>query len=340
MTRRVVMLNGGDPGTSVGGRTLNVVELAAGLGRRGWDVVVEDVRRRVPFGMPATFDILHAHGYQGSYMACLLRARRSWQSIPLITTLHGWLWHGLKYKAMNRLELAALRASDAVIVQSRAMKQRLHAKGFRDIRIVPTGVTPIVDDCTGRVHPGFRVVYVGRIAREKRLDLAIRAIAVAREHADDLHLDLIGPLDDGRLVASLVALSKKLEVNDRIHWWGQQSRPWQMVHPDVVLLPSDTEGLPRVLLEAAQRGLPAVATRVGGIPDIVDDGVTGALVEAGHHRQLAETLVSLVRAPERLASMSKAALARAVAFEVETMLDRYEALYRELLDRQVEAAAR
>ena len=305
MKGRVVMLNGGDPGTSIGGRTMNVVELSKGLQRRGWAVLHEDVRRRLPLRLPPNCDILHAHGYQGSYVASLFRVGRpAWRSIPLVTTLHGWLWHGPKYAVMNRLELRSIQASEVVAVQSQAMKRRLDAKGLRNVRIVPTGIAPNADELAmERRPPGFRVVYIGRVAPEKRLDLGIRGVAAARDKVENIHLDVIGPLADGRLVSELVDLSRDLRINDRVHWWGQQSKPWSMLRPDVVILTSDTEGLPRVLIEAAHRGIPAIATRVGGVPDIIREGVTGALISAGDHIGLGQNLVALAQDPDRLRSM-------------------------------------
>jgi glycosyltransferase involved in cell wall biosynthesis len=323
------MLNGGDPGTSIGGRTMNVVELSRGLQRRGWAVQLEDVRRRLPLRLPPNCDILHAHGYQGNYVASLLRvSRAAWRSVPLVTTLHGWLWHSPKYAVMNLLELRSIRASHAVAVQSRAMKRRLDAKGIRNVHIVPTGITPPAEEITMQWHPpGFRVVYIGRVAPEKRLDISIKGVAFARDSIENIHLDIIGPLADGRLVTELVELSRNLQINDRVHWWGQQSRPWSLLRPDVVILTSDTEGLPRVLIEAAHRGIPVIATSVGGVPDIIREGVTGMLIAAGDHIGLGHNLVALARDPDRLRSMSIEAREQALQFTLETMLDRYESLY-------------
>lgn len=331
MTGTVWMLNGGDPGSSIGGRTLNVNEMAEGLAGRGWAVDYLDVRRTLPLSLPGKYSILHVHGYQGSYAGALLRLRHRARSVPILTTLHGWLWGGVKYRAMNRLELAALHLSDRTAVQSQAMASRLEALRVRGVSIVPTGVHPTARNGEARREPCFTVLCIGRVAPEKRLDVTLRAFAHAQQQAPDMRLDVVGPLDDGRLVADLVTLARTLGIERRVHWWGQQSHPWDRVTPDAVLLTSDTEGLPRVLLEAQHRGVPAVATRVGGVPDIIDHGVNGLLSARRDHRDLGLHLAHLASHADAGARMAFAALGRSADFTVSTMLDRYETLYRDVL---------
>ena len=327
----VWMLNGGDPGSSVGGRTLNVHEMAAGLTDRGWRVDYLDVRRKLPVRLPSGYDILHVHGYQGSYAGAVLRVIHTRRCAPVLTTLHGWLWRGVKYAVMNRAEMAALRLSDRTAVQSQAMARRLAAHNVGRIVVVPTGVHPVVTTGEARRERAFTVVYIGRIASEKRLDVALRAFAQAHAQVPHARLELIGPLNDGRLVAELVSLADDLGIERQVRWWGQQSAPWERIAPDAVILTSDTEGLPRVLLEAQHRALPVVATRVGGVPDIIEHGRNGLLSARGDHRDLGAHLTSLGLNPDKATQMAQEAYRRSSQFSVATMLDRYEDLYLELL---------
>jgi glycosyltransferase involved in cell wall biosynthesis len=104
---------------------------------------------------------------------------------------------------------------------------------------------------------------------------------------------------------------------------------------DVFVMPSLREGFPMSLLEAGAAGRPAVATSVGGIPEIVDDGVTGILVPPKDHGALAEALLSLLRDPRRMQSMGEAAHTRTEErFTLERTVGQLEDLYLELLDRQ------
>jgi len=101
---------------------------------------------------------------------------------------------------------------------------------------------------------------------------------------------------------------------------------------DAFLLPSVNEGTPVSAIEALASGTPVVATRVGGVPDVVTDGVDGFLVEPGDTDTAAEHLAQLARAPELRASMGEAGSANArERYSVERLIDDVDRLYRELL---------
>jgi glycosyltransferase involved in cell wall biosynthesis len=100
---------------------------------------------------------------------------------------------------------------------------------------------------------------------------------------------------------------------------------------DIVVLPSLSEGLPMVALEAMSLGRPIVATQVGGIPEIVVDGVTGVLVPPGDHRALATAIGSLLSDTERARALGHAGQTRVQGlFAVESMVAGYLALYASL----------
>ena len=102
---------------------------------------------------------------------------------------------------------------------------------------------------------------------------------------------------------------------------------------DVLVVPSINEGMGRVILEAGAAGVPVVATRVGGIPDIVDDGETGLLVAPRAPDELACAVLALVHSPERRCLMGGAARAKVVPhYSLQHMVQRIEAIYEELLN--------
>ncbi len=108
----------------------------------------------------------------------------------------------------------------------------------------------------------------------------------------------------------------------------------------IVVVPSRGEGFGMVALEAAERGRAAIVTAVGGLPEIVEDGVTGVVVPAGDATALAGALVSLARDDERARAYGSAARKRALeSFSEEAAADGVEAVYRDLLSSRSNAAA-
>jgi glycosyltransferase involved in cell wall biosynthesis len=103
---------------------------------------------------------------------------------------------------------------------------------------------------------------------------------------------------------------------------------------DVFLFPSRHEGLGSILLDALYFGLPVIATRVGGIPEVVEDGVNGSLVTPGDPGAIRAALVELAGAPDRVARMAAANRERAAGFSAAVMADRYEAIYRSILNEK------
>ena len=104
-----------------------------------------------------------------------------------------------------------------------------------------------------------------------------------------------------------------------------------------LVLPSRSEGLGRVIIESFARARPVVATRVGGIPDLVEDGVNGILVESGDTGALADALISLLRDPKRAEALGRAAHERAA--ELEWSPGDYAARVRSLVDRTLSSAS-
>jgi glycosyltransferase involved in cell wall biosynthesis len=129
-------------------------------------------------------------------------------------------------------------------------------------------------DCEERV-----AIYIGHLSREKRVDLAIRAVA----DAGDITLLVAG---DGPEMAKLRTLATALDAP--VRFLGRVEHPRTVLASgDVLVLPSATEGQPAVAIEAGLSGLPVVATRVGGLPEVVQHDRTGLLIDPGDVNGLA-----------------------------------------------------
>jgi glycosyltransferase involved in cell wall biosynthesis len=181
------------------------------------------------------------------------------------------------------------------------------------------------------IPEGARVVgSLGRLAEVKRHDLLIRGFAQAVNSQTDAHLVIVG---DGPERSALETLATSLGLSDRVHFAGYRERPEIILRGmDVFALASRLEGLPLAILEAWAAGVPVVASRVGGVPALIDDGRTGLLFDSGDEKVLAEHLSELLADPDRARRIGEAGRARAVdEFDAGIMAANYDRHYREVV---------
>lgn len=278
-------------------------------------------------------DVVHTHGYR-SDVADSGVARS--MGIPTVTTLHGFTGGDRKNRLYEWLQVEALRSFAAVVAVSRAMADRLAARGVnpRRLHTIPNAFDPDrprLERAEARLRLGvsdqdFVVGWVGRLSPEKGGDVLLDALAL-----------LPGPgvrgaiVGDGPDRAALEERTRSLGIADRVNWAGTIPDASRLFPGfDAFVLSSRTEGMPIVLLEAMAARVPVVATRVGGVPDVVS-GAEALLVPSEDPEGLAAA-VGAVRedaagARER-ASAARRRLER--EFSVEPWLRRYETLYYEL----------
>jgi glycosyltransferase involved in cell wall biosynthesis len=170
---------------------------------------------------------------------------------------------------------------------------------------------------------------VGRLSEVKRQAVLIRAFARVRESVPDAHLLLVG---DGPLLDELQRLAEALAVRDAVHFAGYQPHSGPYLRAmDVFALTSRSEGMPQAVLEASVTGLPVVASRVGGLPEVIEEGVTGMMFTSGGDAALAEILRALLANPARRRELGEAARVRAEArFGVARMAGEYHRDFLEL----------
>jgi glycosyltransferase involved in cell wall biosynthesis len=188
------------------------------------------------------------------------------------------------------------------------------------------------------LRPPYRLLAVGRLVPKKGFDVLIRACAVLRGQGFDFRLVLAG---DGPQRRALEALSDRLGLRERVRFLGflphervtgLYARADLFLAPSVVDRTGDRDGIPTVILEALLHRLPVIAARVSGIPELIEDGVTGRLVPPGDPEALA-------RAVARMAADRESALAMAARgrdrvreqFDMGRNTERILRLYGELL---------
>jgi glycosyltransferase involved in cell wall biosynthesis len=184
----------------------------------------------------------------------------------------------------------------------------------------------------------LRLVYIGRIAREKGMYEMLQGMRLAHELGVDARLVIAG---SGAEESRLKRYAQALGVAPRVTFAGPvfgADKVKLMGGADVMLLPSYSEGLPYALLEAMAAGIPVIATPVGAIPDVVTEGIHGCLVPPHDGKAIAEALAMLAGDRERLSWMSRACRRRIrAAFSIERLAAEFASQYAALCGEAVVA---
>ena len=293
--------------------------------------------------------IVHTHtakaGMLGRIAAVLgIRPR------PIVLhTYHGHVLEGYFDPARERLfraiERGLARVTDRLIGVSQATVDdlvRLRIAPRQRFSVVPLGLdldrflslSPAPDPAArkrlGLGKGELVLTFVGRLVRIKRVDVLLRAVASAQATGASVRLLIVG---DGELADEHRALARELGVEARFLGY-RRDLDAIMAATDVAILGSDNEGTPVALIEAAAAARPLVATDVGGVRDVVRDGV-GILVPRNDHEQLGAALVALANDPERRAAMGLAARVHVrKRYSAGRLVADVDALYRELLQQR------
>ncbi|MEE9217594.1 MAG: glycosyltransferase [Acidobacteriota bacterium] len=326
----------------------------AALYRRGAGAALERlIERRAP-------DLIHLHNIHYHLSGAVVAAARS-RGVPVVWTLHdvnlfcpnvcgsrdgrpclechvarfhrcvafncrGSLPASLGAAAEAYLfrALGLWREIDGFICPSRFTRTLLEAHGVEAERIHVLEPALDLERFASPPEGGGGFLYVGRLAREKGVDVLIRAAGLVPQ----IRLRIAG---DGPERASLERLATGA-APDRVRFLGQLPRPriaGALAACDALVLPSVCmEVAPLAVLEAGAAARPAVASQVGGIPEWVEDGITGVLVPPGETEALAAALAALAAAPARARALGECARARVrERCQVAPHCDKLEGIY-------------
>jgi sugar transferase (PEP-CTERM/EpsH1 system associated) len=276
-------------------------------------------------------DVLHTHDASPHLLGAL--AGRLARVPVVVHTRHCHTVGLTRRQALGMRVASAL--SDAVVAVSEDSAARL-----RRLEHVAPSKSPVIrngvdlsafapGDRWTRA-PGLRVASVGRLAPIKDFGTLLRAAALVVRALPGFQLDIIG---DGPCRRELEELNASLGLGTRVRFLGEQEHIRHLLATaDLFALASTSEGLSMSILEALASGLPVVATKVGGNPEVVADGSTGFLVPPADPASLASALLRVLSDPQRLVSMGRAAREGAERhFDLRDVAARYEELYRQHL---------
>jgi glycosyltransferase involved in cell wall biosynthesis len=299
--------------------------------------------------------ILHTHTAKAGALGRLAALLAGGAVRPVIVhTFHGHVlrgyFGGVSARLFKLVETALARTTDALVVVSPEVRDDLVALGvapsekFVVIRLgieleqrvaAADGARDEARRLLGIPSERFVVGWIGRMTGVKRTDDALRALGALRERGVDACLCLVG---DGPERAVLEEQAYRLGLARHVLSLGYQEHvaPWYAAF-DAFVLPSANEGTPVTAIEALAAGRPVVATRVGGVPDVVRDGENGFLVEVGDVRGLAERLARLASDAALRDRMGAAGRERVLSrYAVGRLVDDVDRLYRSLLASRLE----
>jgi glycosyltransferase involved in cell wall biosynthesis len=290
------------------------------------------------------FDVLHSHlpytAALGRLVALTVPSRRR----PVLVYTEHSLWNkaAILTKALNR---ATVGIDEALIVVSMAARDALPPALRSRARIVVHGVNRArfasllerrqalrrdVRTELGVADNEVIALTVANMRSEKGYDVLLAAARLVVAAGSPVRFVSVGR---GPLEAELTAEADTAGLAGHVRFLGTRTDTARlMVGSDIFVLPSHQEGLPVALMEAMSAGLPVVATLVGGVPDVVTDGVEGLLVPPGRPDLLAEALSRVARDAALRARLAEASLARSALFDVRNAAQSIESVYTELLD--------
>ena len=283
-------------------------------------------------------DVVHSHEVKSDVIAYLAAKIHA---VPLLTTMHGWIGNTRKQQALIALDKRIAKRFGCVIAVSATIRDELLAAGVPAdrIRLIHnaivmeryrrTGGVGFLASLLGRPCPAPVLVSIGRLSREKGHADLIDALGILQRRGHNVSAVFAG---DGPEKARLIARCEALNLGGRVFFPGYLDRPQRLLdEADLMVLPSHTEGLPNAALEALAMGVPVLATRVGGTPEVIEDGRTGRLVPAHAPEAMAEAIEEFLDNRARWAEMTAVGqehVARHFDFEMRTR--KVEALYLEM----------
>lgn len=293
---------------------------------RGIDLVA--VARLVRLIRKYRIDILQTHDLTTRRIGVIAAALAG---VRHITSVHGWIFNDRKEQTAKWLDARVIRQADAVIVVSDRLRKELEAAGVPPAKITVLRNAILLSDYSSlgnaasvRQEFGLRddqpvISIVGRLSPEKGHEVFLQAVSLIAKSHPAIRGLIVG---DGPLECTLRQRVQELGLASHVVFTGHRSELADVyAATDILVISSLTEGIPNVLLEAFAYAKPAVATSVGGVPEVLEDGRTGWLVDVGDSHAIARHVVRLIEEPTlrmRMGAEAREVIEQRFSFETRT----------------------
>lgn len=317
----------------------------------------KELQVRIPTFVPSLYevyrfdpDLIHSHTTFGIGWEAVMSA--NFLNIPLIGTHHGFLAEFLKhvkldYRLMKPLARRYLsfyyNRCDAVISPSEALvKELMQYKLRRPVYVLSNpvdlkyfSVNKTKESLRKKFHFNkLTIIHFGRLSYEKSTDLVLKAFAQILNWGIDAQMVIIG---DGPERGKLEAVGKKLNIDKSIEFTGilrDNDLTERIAAGDFFVSASTIETQGLVFLEAMALGLPVIGVNAGGVPEYVDNGKNGFIVEPGNVKAIAEAMKKFIDSPELRESFGQNAKESVKKYDADAIVDKIEGIYKALLAKK------
>jgi N-acetyl-alpha-D-glucosaminyl L-malate synthase BshA len=283
-------------------------------------------------------DVIHSHYALPHAVSALLAREIAARDVRCVTTLHGTdITVVGAHPSMMNITRYAIERCDAVT----AVSDHLRRESEKKLGITPGKIETVYNFINPQTfNPSLRPAESPGM-KEKVVILHSSNLRPVKSPLDVIRIfqGIAGGLDrpaelwivgEGPLQEEMMRLAEELGIADMVHFLGVYGEMGALIASShLMLLPSKQESFGLAALEAMACGVPVVASRVGGLPEVIDDGKTGLLYTYGRIEEAVEKALRVLTDPGRYAAMRQAAIDSVEAnFPMEKILDRYEAIYR------------
>jgi glycosyltransferase involved in cell wall biosynthesis len=321
-----------------GNLTIHIIKTIAKLPEALLIFQIQSLKREI---MEIHPDIIHA---QGSFALYSTATALMWNKYPTLLTVHGIVAKEFKfYREIHFIlsifihipnERYVLSKIPNIIVCSPQMEKIVSNMTNSKIHVIPNGID--IEDSQNiephKLSKSHSILFIGGLRKAKGIDILIGAFPLIKKSDTDSHLFIGGIGPEEKKIKKLV---KKLNIEEKVEFLGFVSEDEKYAYyksVDLCVFPSVYEPFGIVCLEAMVCGRPVVASNVGGIPFVVENGKTGLLFESGNVKDLAEKVIILLKNKELRDKMGEVGRERAKEFTWDKIAEQTVEVYKEIIE--------